>query len=83
MRSGPESGLYVYILASLSHAIYTGCTSDLHRRTYQHKHGLIPGFTSTYRVDRLVWFEFHESITAGVAREREIKGWRRSKKRSG
>jgi predicted GIY-YIG superfamily endonuclease len=39
MRSGAASGLYVYILASLSHVLYAGCTSDVHRRTYQHKLG--------------------------------------------
>ncbi|MEP7177427.1 MAG: GIY-YIG nuclease family protein, partial [Gemmatimonadales bacterium] len=76
MRDGPNA-LYVYLLASYSRVLYTGCTNDLHRRIYQHKHRLIPGFTSDYQVTRLVWFECHESIVAGVTRERQIKGWRR------
>ena len=80
MRSGPDSALYVYILGSLSRVLYTGRTSDLHGRVYQHKSGMLPGFTSRYRVNRLDWFDMHESISAGVDREREIKSWRRSKK---
>ncbi len=72
--------LYIYILASQTRVLYTGSTSDLHRRIYQHKAGLLPGFTLEYRVTRLVYYECHASIRAGVAREREIKGWRRAKK---
>ena len=80
MRSGPDSVLYVYILASRSRALYTGSTNDLHRRVYQHKLRLIPGFTSKYKVSRLVWFERHEDASSAVSRERQIKGWRRGKK---
>ena len=80
MRSGHDSMLYVYILASLSRVLYAGCTHDLHRRVYQHKLRLIPGFTSTYKVDRLVWFVCHDEATSGVSRERQIKSWRREKK---
>ncbi len=77
----PESrSLFVYILASRSGVLYTGCTRDLHRRVYQHKHGLCPGFTRDYRVTRLVWFDHHLSTRSAVARERQIKGWRRARK---
>ena len=69
---------HVYILASKSRVLYTGSTSDLHRRMYQHKSGSIPGFTSHYRINRLVYFESHRSILAALARE--IKTWRRAKK---
>ena len=71
---------YVYVLASTTLVLYTGITSDLHRRVYQHKTGSIPGFTFDYRVNRLVYYEPHRSIRAAIAREREIKSWRRSKK---
>jgi putative endonuclease len=70
----------VYILASSSGVLYVGSTSDLARRTYQHKHGLIPGFTSRYKVDRLVWWDITPNARAAVTREREIKAWRREKK---
>jgi putative endonuclease len=72
--------LYVYILSSEARVPYTGSTNDLHRRMYQHKAGHFPGFTCEYRVTRLVYFECHASIRAGVERERKIKGWRRAKK---
>ncbi len=72
--------LYVYILSSQTRVLYTGSTSDLHRRMYQHQAGLFPGFTQEYHVTRLVYFECHASIRAGVERERQIKRWRRAKK---
>jgi putative endonuclease len=60
--------------------LYTGITSDLRRRVYQHKHRLIPGFTADYAVDRLVYFESTSHIRAAIERERQIKSWRREKK---
>ena len=72
--------LYLYILSSQTRVLYTGSTNDLHRRMYQHKAGLFPGFTLEYHVTRLVYFECHASIRAGIARERAIKSWRRAKK---
>jgi len=71
---------YVHILASNSGVLYVGSTSDLARRMYQHVHCLIPGFTKSYRVDRLVWWDATPNARAAVAREREIKSWRREKK---
>jgi putative endonuclease len=71
---------FVYILASHSRVLYTGTTSDLRRRMYQHKHGLIPGFTADYQVNRLVYFEYTSHVRAAIDRERQIKGWRREKK---
>jgi putative endonuclease len=71
---------YVYILASHSRVLYTGITSDLRRRMYQHKQGLIPGFTAEYSVNRLVYFESTNHVRAAIERERQIKGWRREKK---
>jgi putative endonuclease len=71
---------YVYVLASLSRVLYVGSTSDLLRRVFQHKHGMMGGFTSRYRVTGLVYFEETSNARAAVAREREIKGWVREKK---
>jgi putative endonuclease len=71
---------YVYILASKSGVLYVGSTSDLPRRMYQHLHCLIPGFTKFYRVNRLVWWDATPNARAAVAREREIKSWRRERK---
>ena len=70
---------FVYILASKPHGtLYIGSTPDLIRRIWEHKTKAIPGFTAEYGVDRLVWFEAHESIAAAATRERQIKEWRRA-----
>jgi putative endonuclease len=71
-------GYYVYLLASRKHGtLYIGVTGDLVRRVYQHKTKAVGGFTSKYEVSRLVWFEACEDVTAAIAREKEIKKWRR------
>jgi putative endonuclease len=65
---------YVYILASQKYGtLYTGVTSDLFRRIYEHKHKLIKGFTSKYDVTRLVWYEQGENITSAINLEKKIK----------
>ena len=71
---------WVYILASRSRNVYTGVTNDLQRRMIEHRQGLVPGFTSRYRIFRLVYFEPFGDIRDAIAREKEIKGWRREKK---
>ena len=71
---------YVYIAASPSRTIYTGVTSDLERRMWQHKHKTFRGFTADNGVTRLVWFEEFRMIDDAIAREKQIKGWRREKK---
>jgi len=76
----PEPQRYVYILSSVNRVLYTGSTADLHRRVFEHKAGLLPGFTSRYAVTRLVHFEYTDHIRAAIEREREIKSWRREKK---
>lgn len=70
----------VYILANRSRNLYTGVTNDLERRLYEHREGSVPGFTSRYRISRLVYFETFGDISAAIAREKEIKAWRREKK---
>src|SRR5579863_8955996 len=57
--------------------LYVGVTSDLVRRVYEHKTKAVPGFTSRYGVNRLVWFECYNDPSLAIAREKEIKKWRR------
>ncbi len=69
---------YVYLLSSKPHGtLYIGVTSDLARRIWEHKAKAIPGFTTRYGVDRLVWFEVHESAESAIRREKQMKEWRR------
>ncbi|MFC0252773.1 GIY-YIG nuclease family protein [Massilia consociata] len=70
---------YVYILASRRYGtLYIGVTSDLVRRLWQHKEGFVEGFTKTYRVHQLVWYEMHTDIVSAITREKQIKKWRRN-----
>ena len=71
---------YVYLMASRSRVLYTGVTNNLARRINEHKRGLIPGFTSRYRVTRLVYFEEFADVRDAIAREKEVKGWVRMRK---
>ena len=69
---------YVYILASRRHGtLCLGVTNDLVRRVYEHKHKVAPGFTSSYGVDRLLWFECYDDPVSAIEREKDIKKWRR------
>jgi putative endonuclease len=72
----------VYIMTNRprSHVLYTGVTGKLTRRVFQHKNKLVPGFTSRYNLTRLAYYESFVYPDAAIAREKEIKGWRRSKK---
>jgi putative endonuclease len=71
---------YVYILSSHSRVLYVGVTRDLRRRVFEHKQGLVPGFTKKYQVNRLVYFETISSARSAFDREYQIKGWSRRKK---
>jgi putative endonuclease len=71
---------HVYMLASKSGVLYVGITNDLSRRVFEHKQKLIPGFTSTYNVTRLVYLESFGDVREAIAREKQLKGWRRDKK---
>ena len=74
----PMSGGYVYILASAPNGIlYVGVTNDLARRIYEHRNGLVAGFTKNYSVKRLVYFEHYEEIKAAIQREHNMKHWSR------
>jgi putative endonuclease len=70
---------WVYMLASKKGGtIYTGVTSDLPRRIWEHKEGLTGGFTSRYGVKRLVWYEEHPYVVDAIRREKAIKSWPRA-----
>ncbi len=71
---------YVYIMTNHSRTLYVGVTGDLKCRVYQHKHKLVPGFTSRYDIDRLVYFDHTPDVRSAIAREKQIKGWLRAKK---
>jgi putative endonuclease len=70
----------VYILANRSRNLYAGVTNNLERRMVEHRQALVPGFTSRYSIFRLVHFELFGDIRDAIAREKEIKAWRREKK---
>ena len=70
---------YVYLLASRKQGtLYLGVTNDLIRRVYQHRSKTLPGFTSRYDIDRLVWYECYDDPIAAITREKEIKKWHRA-----
>ena len=69
----------VYIMASRRNGtLYVGITTNLPRRAYEHRHGLVPGFTQDYNVRRLVYFEQHGSIQDAIVREKRLKKWKRA-----
>ena len=70
---------YVYIMASgRNGTLYVGMTNDLIRRVYEHRNDLIGGFTQRYKVHTLVYFEETSDVESAIAREKQIKNWRRS-----
>ncbi|MFO0703845.1 MAG: GIY-YIG nuclease family protein [Patescibacteria group bacterium] len=70
----------VYILASDSGTLYIGMTNNIARRVFEHKHHLIHGFSNKYDCTKLVYYEFLESPLSAIAREKQLKNWRRGKK---
>ncbi|MGC2619284.1 MAG: GIY-YIG nuclease family protein [Acidobacteriaceae bacterium] len=75
-----ERHYYVYIMASRSAVLYTGITNSIRRRNREHKEHKQAGFTARYRCARLVYYEIYGSVLAAIAREKQIKPWRRQKK---
>ncbi len=78
----PMTGTYyVYLLTNCNNKVmYLGVTNNLERRLYEHKNKLVKGFTEKYNVNKLVYFEQTQDVTAAIARKKEIKKWRREKK---
>ena len=76
-----EKQYYVYLLTNWNNkVIYVGITNDLRRRLFEHKNKLVKGFTEKYNVTKLIYFETTTDVTSAIAREKEIKKWRREKK---
>jgi putative endonuclease len=71
---------HTYILASRSRILYTGVTGRLLHRVREHREGLVPGFTTKYRIHRLVYFEAFHDVRTAIGLEKQIKGWNRAKK---
>lgn len=75
-----ERVYYVYILASDTGTLYVGVTNDIEGRMLQHKSEFVKGFTQKYKVKKLLYYEGFDDIYLAIAREKEIKRWRRDKK---
>jgi putative endonuclease len=70
---------YVYILASKRNGtLYTGVTSNLTQRVWQHKNDMVEGFTRKYNVKKLVYYEVHDNAESAITREKRIKKWKRN-----
>ncbi len=72
--------MWVYIITNRSKTLYIGVTNDLERRMYEHREKIIPGFTSRYNIDRLVYYETCSDPLDAIRREKQLKSWSRSKK---
>jgi putative endonuclease len=69
----------VYLLASKRNGtLYTGVTSTLLKRVWEHKNNVVEGFTKKYSVHTLVWYEVHETMESAIQREKTIKNWKRA-----
>ena len=76
-----QNRYFVYIIANRKHGVlYTGVTNDLKRRLYEHKNKLIPGFSKKYNLSILLYYDETNDINSAIQREKQIKGWLRSKK---
>jgi putative endonuclease len=75
-----EGSYFTYIMASRSRTLYIGVTGNLLKRVFDHKWKEHEGFTASYNCDRLVWFESHQDVSRAIAREKQLKAWRREKK---
>lgn len=80
MRTPRSFHVYIMTNGPKAAILYVGVTGDIRRRVWQHKNKLVPGFTQRYGLTRLVYFESFVYPDSAIRREKEIKGWRRSKK---
>jgi putative endonuclease len=71
---------FVYIMTNRSGTLYTGITSDLKKRVWEHANKMIKGFTSKYNIDKLIYFEVFQDPNEAIKREKTLKGWKRNKK---
>ena len=75
-----EHTYFTYIVCSRSGTLYIAMTNNIDRRALEHKHGEVEGFASKYHCDRLVYYESFDDVRKAIDREKQLKGWRRSKK---
>jgi putative endonuclease len=68
---------YIYIMSNNSKTIYIGMMNNLERRVYKHKHNVNQGFTSRYKIHKLVYFETTNDVNSAIRREKQLKNWRR------
>ena len=73
-------GGWVYIASSHFRCLYIGVTSDLHGRVWEHKTGVLEGFTKKYKINQVGYYEFFQDIENAIARKKQLKGWSRAKK---
>ena len=71
---------YVYIMSNQSRTLYVGLTNNIRKRVWEHKTGLVEGFTHRYKIDTLVYAESFGDALSAIAREKQVKRWRRDKK---
>ena len=72
---------YVYVITNkVNTTLYIGVTSNIEKRIYEHKNHLVKGFSDRYNLEKLVYFEEYNCIQDAIAREKQLKGWRREKK---
>jgi putative endonuclease len=71
---------YVYILTNKSGTLYAGVTGNLRERIWQHKSGLVAGFSKRYNITKLIYYECFSDVNSAIAREKQIKGWVRRRK---
>jgi len=75
-----QHSYWVYIMTNRSGTLYTGVTGNPPRRVYEHRQRLVPGFAARSRIDRLIYAELFSEVRDAIAREKQIKAWRRSHK---
>ncbi len=71
---------YIYILSSYTRVLYVGVTNNLTKRVWEHKEGLVEGFSKKYKIKNLVYYETTTDINSAIEREKQLKNWRREKK---
>jgi putative endonuclease len=75
-----EKDYYIYFMSNRSRTLYAGITGNMRKRVYEHKTGAVEGFTSRYKLDRLVYWEKFQYVRNAIVREKQIKRWKRVKK---
>jgi putative endonuclease len=80
VRSQGEYKFWMYIMSSVTGTLYIGVTGELYARVFQHKAGEVEGFSATYKCVRLVYYESFDDVRRAIAREKQLKRWRREKK---